>query len=294
MKTNFSYLLILIAVLSSCKANLRPKSIKNNPNSTALETKGKSIISAAHKAHGIDNLLKNEVYQFTATDEWKGLMGGMGKLWPQKTTNLSFKYATNTFDGQVLFNDGKTKGKTVGLQSWQYYEKDTSGKHNFEVKKNTRYSFGLAAFQYFTELVGRMSNAEIIRYAGEKELNGTTYDLVYVTWKTEKANKEVDQYILYFNKTTSMLEHTSYTIRDTYLPGSSSFYGSIHFYDYKDIDGFMVPFTQTIVLNGPKKNDEKFLHQLKLESFSFNGFNKADLYPNKSIKAIGDSKLSND
>ena len=68
-------------------------------------------------------------------------------------------------------------------------------------------------------------------------------------------------------------------------------YGTIRFGDFQTIDGFKVPFTQTIVLNNPKKNTEKYIHQLKLASFSFDGFDKAELYPNKSIKAIGDSKL---
>jgi hypothetical protein len=293
MNIKYSYLLALMVLLGSCRADLRPKAIKTNPDSKELEAKGKALLQTAYKAHGVENLLKHEVYQFTATDDWKGLMGGMGKLWPQKNTNMTFKFATNTFDSQVKFNDGKTTDHIVGIQSWQYYEKDESGTFNFAVKKNDRHVFGLAAFQYFTELVGRMPNAEIIRAAGQKEVNGVTYDLVYVTWKTEVANIEVDQYILYINKATSILEYATYTIRDNYLkmPGSSAFYGTIRFSDFQTIDGFKVPFTQTIVLNNPKKNIKKYIHQLKLTSFSFDGFDKADLYPNKSIRAIGDNKL---
>ncbi|MFT4601343.1 MAG: hypothetical protein ACI857_001523, partial [Arenicella sp.] len=202
-------------------------------------------------------------------------------------------YVVNSFDGQVTFNDGKTKDEIAGIQSWKYYEKVDTGKYDFEVKNNKSQVFGIAAFQYFTEIVGRMSNAEIIRYAGEKEFNGTNYDLVYATWKTEAAHKEVDQYILYFNKTTKMLDYASYTLRDNYLkiPGSGMMYGSIAFTDYKKIDGYMVPHTQSVFLMKPEEKLKKYIHRLTIDSFSFDGFDKGELYPDKTIKTIGDSKL---
>ena len=88
------------------------------------------------------------------------------------------------------------------------------------------------------------------------------------------------------------MEYASYTLRDNYLkmPGSASLYGTIGFSDFKSIDGFMVPFTQSIFAMGPKKENDKYLHQLVLESFSFDKFDKIELYPNDKIEAIGDSK----
>ena len=296
MKNSNKKLLLLLSIgiiLSSCMANLRPSIVKKNPNSVKLEEKGKEILAKTYLAHGVAQLEKHEVYQFTATDDWKGMMAGMGKLWPQKNSKMTFKYVPNTFDSQVTFEDGKTTNQTAGIQSWEYYEKDSIGNVNFDVKSNKRYVFGMSAFQYFTELVGRLSNAEIIRYGGEKTFNGTNYELIYVTWKSEKANKDVDQYLLYVNKETSMLEYASYTLRDNYLkmPGSRSLYGSIGFSDFNSIDGFMVPFTQSIFIMAPKKKNKKYLHQLVIESFSFDEFDKSELYPNDKIEAIGDSKL---
>ena len=292
-KFKLATLLYVVFVLSTCIANLRPSNVKKNPNSVELETKGKEILAKTFIVHGSAVVEKHEVYQFTATDDWKGIMAGMGKLWPQKNSKMTFKYVPNTFDAQVKFEDGKTMNQTAGIQSWKFYEKDTKGTANFYVKSNKRFVFGMSAFQYFTELVGRLSNAEIIRFGGEKTFNGISYSLIYVTWKTEKANNDVDQYLLYINKETSMLEYASYTLRDNYLkmPGSASLYGSIGFSDFKSIDGFMVPFTQSIFLMGPKKNNNKYLHQLVLESFSFDEFDKTDLYPDDKIETIGDSKL---
>jgi hypothetical protein len=219
-------------------------------------------------------------------------MGKMAKLWPQPISKMNIKYVPNTFDAQLTFLDGKTQGQVIGLQAWNYYEKPVNGKISFDVEDKPKHIFGMAAFQYFTELIGRLSNAELIRYMGETPFKGQAYHQVFVTWGSLKGNDKHDQYIIYINQQSNMVDYVSYTIRENYLdmPGSGMFYGTMGFSDFRSIHGFQVPFTQTVFMNGPKEDNEDYVHQLKLESFSFDGFEKAELYPDKSIQAVGDRK----
>lgn len=274
------------------KVDLQPDSIQGDQNAVESEAKGRAILKKAWAAHGVDSLLAHQVYQFTAVDDWQGMMAGMGKLWPQKTSKLAFKYAPQTFDAQLEFLDGETKGMKAGLQAWHYYEKAVDGELNFQVEKNDQFIFGIAAFQYFTEIVGRLSGAELIRFAGEKTFNGKNYDLVFTTWGSLKANAKNDQYLMYINQENHMLEYMEYTIRDNYLkmPGTNLFYGSIGYSNFHNIEGFQVPFTQSVFMNSPSENNEDYLHQLNIESFSFDGFEKSDLYPDAGIQAVGDKK----
>lgn len=292
MKSTIIISIISGILLTGCMANIQPKLVKKNPNSEKLEKKGKAILKKAHDAHGVDNLLRHDVYQFVTIDDWKGPLAGMGKLWPEKNTKMEFKYAINTFDARVKFLSGSRINQSVGLQSWKFYEGEGDST-NFNVEHDERLTFGLAAFQYFSELTGRLENAEIIRYGGEKEFKNVKYDLVFVTWKQEDAHKEFDQYLLYINKTTNLIDYATYTIRDNYLhlPGTKIFYGTIGFSNFKDVDGYKVPFTQSIFLFGPKKQNSKYLHQLNIESFSFDEFEKEELYPRKDLQAVGDKKL---
>lgn len=92
--------------------DLLPSSLVGDPIAAENEAKAKAIFEKAYKAHGVESLKKHEVYQFTAAGHWKGPMAGMGKLWPQKNTNLHFKYVPNTFDAQVEFLDGETSRLT--------------------------------------------------------------------------------------------------------------------------------------------------------------------------------------
>ena len=290
--SGISVLVIMFILMLTYSVDLMPDSLQGDKNAAENEAKGKDIMRNAWLAHGIDSLYAHKVYEFTAVDDWKGPMAGMGKLWAQKNTSLHIKYVPNTFDAQLTFLDGETKGMKAGLQAWQYYEKQLDGEIDFDVQNNAKYRFGMAAFQYFTELIGRLNNAEYIRYAGAKEFNGKRYDLVFVTWGSLEGHPEHDQYLLYINPKNNMLEYASFTIRDNYLemPGSGMFYGSVGFSDTRNIDGFQVPFTTSLFMNGPGEDNDDYLHQLKMSAFSFDGFDKSELYPDPDLNPIGDSK----
>ena len=180
----------------------------------------------------------------------------------------------------------------AGLQSWHYYEQQLNGEINFAVQNNVKYSFGMSAFQYFMELIGRLGNAEYIRYAGEKEFNGKRYDLVFATWGSLEGHPEHDQYLLFINQENSMLDYASFTIRDSNLdmPGTGILYGSAGYSDIRNVDGFQVPFTLSEFMNGPSEDNNDYVHQLKLSTFSFDGFDQSELYPDPDINPIGDCK----
>lgn len=293
MKSYPIFILAAAFLFQSCMADLLPKSVKKYENQQELETKAKALLKESLKAQGYDAFNQHQTYEMTFTDHWKGPMAGMGKLWAQKTTKMTERCIPNTFDSSIEFLDGKEKDLVIGLQSWNYYQKENQkSEANFDVKSNKRHVFGIAAFQYFAELGQRLMNAEILRYGGEKKMFDKNYDLIYATWKSIEKQKDLDQYILYINKETKLIDYASYTLRDNYLkaPGSQAFYGTIHFTDMRDIDGFKVPFKQVVFLMNAKKSNEKYIHQLTLDSFKFDTFEKEVLQPNKKIKNIGDSK----
>jgi hypothetical protein len=201
------------------------------------------------------------------------------------------KYATGTFDSQVEFIDGKKKGEKRGLQSWNYYvipAGDSIAK--FKKKPHARTEFGLAAFHYFFELVDRLRKVDLITYAGEKEFNGKTYELVFVTWGKLKTHKKHDQYMLWINKQTSLLEYCEFTIHDSFLPGGNTIPGSIEFTSLKEINGVKIPFEQYVYIGSPKKKHSKYLHKLTVTDFKFDSFDLEELYPNKDLKRNGDNK----
>ncbi|MEL6851455.1 MAG: hypothetical protein AAFP92_23240, partial [Bacteroidota bacterium] len=221
---------IVFILLQGCMADMRTPNIKKQGISQQEEQKGRALIEAAWTKHGFSNLKHHQTYGFTGDDIWKGMMGKMGKPWPEAESQIGFKYAVGSFDSQATFLNGQRKGLKAGLQSWNYYEQEP-GKALAFVETDERIAFGLSAFHYFFELLDRMKSLPIVAYAGEKAFDGKKFDMVFATWEKAEPHMAHDQYVLWINQATGLLEYAVYSLRDNYLkmPGGKSFYGSIHY-----------------------------------------------------------------
>jgi hypothetical protein len=276
-------------LLGSCYSSVATRLVKSE--GLGNQIKGKNILQIAWTAQGMDLMQEHEVYSVKMNDHWRGLTGKIGTMWPDNDIDLSLKFAVGTFDGQVEFLSGKRKGDKVGLQSWELYEIDNDSVV-FAKKNDKKLVFALTATQYFMELVGRLKNAELVTYAGEKKFNGKVYDLVFVTWGKIRKHKKDDQYLLWINKETGLLEYCEYTVRDISFPGSL-FTACIAYSDFRDIEGVKIPFKQYVFNGGPNTNLDKYLHRFALRSFTFDSFPKKELYPNGNMERLGDAKKKN-
>ncbi|MEO9513616.1 MAG: hypothetical protein ABJN84_03340 [Flavobacteriaceae bacterium] len=292
--TKLGLFFISVIFLQSCAFDLQTGIIKKEGVTSMNEEKGKQILNAVWKQQGYDKLDQSTVYSFEARDKWKGMLGKIGQIWPEMTMDLEAKYLTGTFDGQIKYLNGREKGNVIGLQDWNYYE-ISNGKTTFldkDHRKNRRKVFGIAAFQYFTEMVSRLRTAPIISYAGEKDFRGQSYHLVFCTWESTKAHKEHDQYLVWINKKTNTMDIVQYTLRDNYLkmPGAQMMGGAIEFSNLKSVDGVMIPFTQYMYAIKPRKKTKRYLHKLELSSFSFDAFDKNELIADESKETGGNYK----
>lgn len=285
-------LLLSSFFLQGCMADIRTNLVKKEGITTENTNKGKALLEKAWKAQGFDKIANHQVYSFIGNDTWKGMLGKVGKVWPESKSELEFKFQVGTFDGQVSFLDGKRSGDIAGLQNWNYYE--ISDNNTSFMDTNKRIEFGLTAYQYFTEMVSRLKNAPIISYAGKEEFRGKKYDLVFCTWHSDKPHKGADQYIAWINKETGLMDFTQYTLRENYLkaPGGGAVYGGVEYSDFRNIDGVLISHEHTVYTFGLNKNKNKNLHQLIISDFKFDNFDIEDLRLDKDIELGGDFKVN--
>lgn len=296
MKLNRLYFVAIIfaalAVQGCAIADLRTDALKENSISPSAEERGRSLLKASWKAQGMDQLSNFQTYEVIAQDHWKGLLGSMGNVWPVNQKDMRFRFAVNTFDSQVEVLEGKKKGFIAGQQSWNYYEKEQGKSIEFKEKPDKRISFGLAAYQYFFELSNRLMRAPIVVYAGERNFEGKTYDMVFASWETIEPHKGHDQYRLWIDRETKLIAFVENTVRENYLPGAQSLYGTTKYSSYQDVAGVKVPFELSVYLNKPSKKDSRYVHRLSVKTFQFDTFQASELYPNPKLKNVGDTKLS--
>lgn len=288
MKIKLVTLILLTVFLSSCRmADLRTKEIKEGVQNKQKEAFAKELLQKAVSAQGFDNIDGYKTYEITGTDHWKGMLGKMGNTWKWNKDLMVMRYSIGDFDGQVEALEGKKKGFIAGVQSFNYYEK-VDGAFTKDVKVNKKISFALTAYHYFFEIAARLSKAPFVRYIGEDSLLGTPAQKVFVSWG-DKRTKAYDQYVVWINKKTHLIEAVSNTARENYMPGAGFLYGSMRYTDYKEVGGVKIPFTQTAQLKDPKKL-KKHLHQFKITKFEWDSFSIDEIRPFTEIEAIGDSK----
>jgi len=288
------FLLILTFGVTGCKiADLSQPSQLSAAESEKIAI---NFLDETIQAQGFSVMEAKNVYTFTATDDWRGLLGKMVKLWPDNSTTIEFKHNFNTFDGIGQFKNGKRKGDKIGVQSWHYYEQAVNAGGPTEIDTGDKLNpleFGTVIYHYFIELPYRLRHAPILRYYGQRKWKGITYDLVFASWGEEAAHPEHDQYILYINPSTKLVDFSVYTLRDNTSPFTRHKYGSIAYQDYREVDGFLVPTKLPVLLDDGvvrKQSLARYFHQLTIHEFSFGGFEEKELYPLPGIEKQVDTK----
>lgn len=284
-------LLLSALFFQSCLHDVRPKQLKLEGITSENTVKGKRILDRVWKKQGGDKLKKRSVYSFHGFDTWKGTLGKFGKLWPDLKTNLDFKYDVNSENGQLTFVDGQRKGAIVGLQSGNYYEINND-KIEFldkSAKSNIRAYFGLSHIQYFLQLLEHLRAAPIINYAGQDEFRGNKYDLVFCTWEKPEPHIEHDQYLVWINQETGIMDFVEYSVREPHVkpPGYKAVGGALEFTDYREIDGVMIPYVQIVYPIKKRKKQDNFIHRLIISDFQFDNFDAEELRVDKSMSKEG-------
>ena len=87
--------------------------------------------------------------------------------------------------------------------------------------------------------------------------------MVYATWGSEKANKEYDQFLLYLNEETHLIEYLHFTVREKF--NAISF--TARFDNFKAVDNLVFPFVQYVTQGKPQKSGMK-MHENHYEAVS--------------------------
>ena len=277
-------LVLILLILSSCApADIRNRQVREHGQAQASFVQGRKLLLQAAERHGLVAWKAFRTARFVSVDEWTGFAGLFTGWWPVQEQRFKFDTLLGTFTSRVELLDGPNAGEVMGVQSWRGYGAPGAGARVEPAEDGLRI-FYLPTLQYFAELPFRILSAQYITYGGERELNGSTYQLIYASWGSLGANPEHDQYELWINKETLLVEKCFYTVRDAFKGAV----GTIHFDDYREVQGVMVPFLQTVTLASPESTlypvKNNFFHQMRLESAGFDSFppEKLIVYPDRT------------
>ncbi|GAB5517925.1 MAG: hypothetical protein RhofKO_01760 [Rhodothermales bacterium] len=281
-KPSFLLILALLAFSSCATTDIRTGDLKRNGLQPDLEAQGRALLHASAEAHGLDAWQQHTTAEVILRDDWRGLSTRiLGRPWDNE--RMRWTYELGTFNGQAQLLEGKQAGTVWGLQSWQGYRIDPSGETT--LTDNIRAEFFIPAIIYLNELPFRLINATTVTYLDQKTLDGQAYDRVFATWGSPKAQRDVDQYIVWIDPQTKLVRAVEFTIRDQFkFVKSSSLYS-----DYREVDGVMVPFHQLI--SSRPKAKRFYFHQIVVESAQFDTVPIEAVHPLPGLERIGDDKV---
>ena len=240
MRKIATFLTLLVAV--GCAKDLRPQSAhdwKDTPPSDAV-AQGRELLAQAAMAHGVDSWAQASEITVELEDTWHvGMFRSMMTPLRERTTHLTYTFKPGsgfTGEGEVL--DGKHAGFRFGLDG-------RPGPDSYVVSEGQRkQKGGLAAqiyapsVQYFTEFPFRIREADVVGYVDTVDWLGRPHHRVLATWDTAKPHMQADQYLIYIDTETKLINLVRYTVRVAGPPMASA----IAFTDVRNIEGMRLPY----------------------------------------------------
>ena len=274
MKINKCISIILIILFSSCSISNIYSDLSKNTNSKSANI---IIEKTVDTYGGLQNWKKVKNASATITDNWPTLHWRLfANPWKNQTTQLNFDWQPNSNNARIEILTGKNKGKKYGMQNWEtYYIEDST----LVFKKNKELKFHLPTIEYFFEFPFRIQESNKLHYGGNKEINGKWYEAILMSWDTFEPQKKVDQYLIYVNPETHLIDYLEFTVRDQ----AKFTYATVHFEDFKKIGIFIFPHKITAYFQN-KVPGKTIGHQMKIDTFLLDNPHPNNYFiPNSSV-----------
>lgn len=260
MKLYKTISIILLVLTSSCKlSNIYSESQKTTPYRDVT----KQIQKTIHVYGGQKKWENVKNANAILTDNWPTFHWRLlANPWKGKTIQFNFDWQPNSNNARIEILNGKNKGDKYGIQNWATYTiKDST----IVFKNNKKNKFHLPTMAYFLEFPFRIQEANKLQYGGSKVINGIRYEIILMSWNTFEPQKQLDQYLIYINPKTFLIDYLEFTVRDQ----AKFTYATIHFENFKKVETFTFPHKITAYFQN-KVPGKKIGHQMQIDTLILN------------------------
>ena len=261
--------------------DIRTEKMLQTGVTTLTVEKGRAILAAAIEAHGGQERWKTHgVAAVTMTDEWPNpVFRAVLMPWKQNNQLMRAHYLLGADVSRIEFLEGPSQGEIWGIQNWATYKQKPGEPVRFVPDGDIK--FYLPTMEYFFEMPFRFPSAGIISYAGETVLGGVPYDLVFVSWNSPEPQEDFDQYIVWINRQTKLVDYVRYTVRV-----KAGFLTAFRqFQDYRTVQGIQVPFVQRSIMGGDPSGS-MVIQQTRLRDIRFGvEIPESFFYPDPTVRS---------
>jgi len=249
-------IVLLLLVIGAVWFAFTPVDIRPDHISVGISdsdyVRGKTLMAEMQSAYGgKDHWLAHKAGSFAQVADWyEDKLGLSG--WDVMPQELQITSTLGTENCELKLLNGPNTAKSWDNTDSNHYETSATGDR--AIAEDDKFKLKLDFKNYWFQFPFRIGEAPIVAYAGESTVKGESYDLLYATWGDESANRDYDQYILYLDKETRLVEWLHFTIRDKL----KAIHSTAHFTDFRTISGVIAPFNQFITRGAPEDDGPKF------------------------------------
>ncbi|MEM6807426.1 MAG: hypothetical protein AAF696_38865 [Bacteroidota bacterium] len=189
-------------------SDIRPEELKGD---YTLTHSGKFYLEKAQSAHGMDVWLKQDSISFEIHQHIQDALAKF-KLAPGEKSEPQYHMISFPKNRQASYYE------SIKTEPSYFIACDDKGTYK-KIDRSLSYGhsnihFFYYAIQHLLEFPFEMGTADILEYIGEDEMNNQSYELVFASWESLKPSLEYDQYIIWVNKKTGLIDRFDATGRD--------------------------------------------------------------------------------
>lgn len=266
---------LLTALSAGCAgmADIRPESLKAAPPSPSAESLGRRLVSGMMDAHGgLDRWRSFNFIHARAQDEWfSKLFFALAAPYTENPEQVVLSAYTQKFpSARIEFPGGKNAGHTWVVEEQTIRMKEPNFPPQSKSEADDRFfATFVHNFLLWPNVPFLLATADKAVHIGEAQWEGRSYDKVLIAWGDYAPQANSDQWILWINQESHLLERVWFTIR---MAGERQV-GGYNLREFHDVQGMKI----ATVYEGLLDLDDDPLHTYTYSKVEFSNRQEVDL-----------------
>ena len=263
-ETNIKSLILFVGIISFMGCSVAdlssPSLIENNRAVSSLETFGRQILGQTNKKmnpQGQWNQFNR--WEVRTTDEWYAPFIRAFTPIQQDKQKVQFNFYLKSNEVTLQYLEGREAGNIWGLQDKNIYM-IRKGKRIHPTSFTTKLYLRTVKNYFLWPFTLR--ETAFVAYVQEVLSRQNSYYKVYVSSGGIRTSRENDQYVVWVNKDTQLIDFIEFTLRGLW----SSYRGVVEYHDYRPVQGMLVPFEVRL---GDRIGDKSYTHRFVVEKVNF-------------------------
>jgi hypothetical protein len=258
--TLFFVFTTLIMAMGCSTADLSTDNLRKQDTQPDLREKAITIFERSLNARGGYNTYKSfDSVQLRGTDFWHSSFVRLFTPVTEQEQKFEVVFATAGSEISYIFLNGTRKGQYIGVENGKTYrviEKER------EFADSSKIRLYLEPLTHYLQWPYELYESPVLLYAGEENIENESYHLLFASSGGVAASPDHDQYVIYVNKETRYVDYIDFTLRSLF----ESYKGTLHYRDFRTVQGLVVPF---FIGASDAVENKDFVHEFLFSEIQF-------------------------